>query len=58
MGPMCTWNITALVVPSSNKMTRTPTDDLLNASYPTNRVKISLGTLSRHPLEGDIGNVR
>jgi hypothetical protein len=49
MGPMCTWNITALVVPSSNKMTRTPTDDLLNASYPTNRVKISLGTLLATP---------
>lgn len=34
--------------PSSNT-TRTPTDDLLNASYPTNQVKISLGTLLATP---------
>jgi hypothetical protein len=41
----------------NNNTTCTPTDDLLNASYPTNQVKIGFGDSSRHPSNGDIGNV-
>jgi hypothetical protein len=43
--------------PSSNNTTRTPTDDLLNASYPTNQVKISLGTLLATPQRVILENV-